>query len=293
MFHFRYLPLLAVALSVTLTAGCVGSDAVVPPSPNKSLRCGVPTNSVSRAIDVLSPLCGSTGGGYAYEGDENGYGVYSRTDSSTTFSGYTTTPSLSTEGTSTASITTDAYDGTVTATVNDPNLSTVPIQVQYINGHFLVDGWNAEPSGASLYKDSVNNVAYGIFTDSQGIAWRADGTVDSNGTSVDVVVTNSRGQSFSGNYPAAIWAPSYGSAVPLAEGRAPLALKQMKDAARVAVVAGVVSGVMLTFAAGAALVPGGQLIAGYAGLAGAAAGLVSVTAAAIDYNEKQKSGAKC
>lgn len=285
-------PLLALGVSIVFLAGCAGggTSAITPPA-ERSILCGVPTNSATRSIQSL---CGGGGAGvYGFNGIESGYSLFGRQNTVTDYDGYTTDSSGATKGTSTATITTDPNDGVVHAQVTDPTLSSSPVLVPYVNTHFLADGYNSLPNGITLYKNSMTNVAYATFTDPHGITWRGDGSVDADGTHIDISFSGSNGQQFSDKYPVSAWAPSFGTSVPLANGRHAMSIRHLDGAARVAVVAGVVAGVMGAFGAVAILIPGGQVVGATALTLAAAATAVAALAAAIDWNEKQKTGAKC
>jgi hypothetical protein len=276
----------AFLLSVVLVQGCSVNGSAPAPHGETRVQCGVVSNSSERV-----PQCFNGGGGDPYLGSEGGYNVYGARPVPLQYRSSSADSSGTTAGSGTGSAVSDPSDGTEHITVDDAadNLS---YDVTNINAHFIGEGATTLPTGVTITKNSAAGTAVADFVDASGTAWHAVGTVDPDNVNVDVTLTNSAGVSSAGKYAISLWAPSFISA--MARERAVQGLRHTMapSAAKVAIAAGTVAGVM-GLVAGAAFatgfVPAGFVATGLAIGAAVVAGI----AQSADQDEKDKAQKKC
>ncbi len=278
-----YAPIAAL-LSAVLIQGCSANVSAPAPHGETRTQCGVVSNSDQRV-----PRC-FNGGSDPYLGSEGGYDVYGARPAAFQYRS-SVDGGGAVAGSRTGSTVSDPSDGTEHITVND-TADSLSYNVTNINAHFIGEGTTALPTGVAITKDSAAGTAVADFVDAGGTAWHASGAVDPDNVNVDVTLTNSAGLSTAGKYAISLWAPSFISA--MARERAVQSVRHTMapSAAKVAIAAGTVAGVM-ALVAGAAFatgfVPAGFVATGLAIGATVVAGI----AQSADQDEKDKANKKC
>src|ERR1700733_4128432 len=273
----------SVLLTGTMLSACGASGAVTPGSSKITIHgCGGPVlNSAERQVRC-------SGGGLAFVGVDAGYNAYSARTAALQYAAQATTSdgTVAADGTGTAS--SDPNDGTVNVAVND-STNGLQYNVAFIQAHFIGEGTTVA-NGVTLYKDSVNGIATGDFTDHNGVAWHAVGTPDADGVNTTVTLTSSAGAGGTVKFSNNSLSPSLAAQ---AVARAPQSTRHtLGVAAKIAVAAAAVSSVMFSVAAASAMT-GNVPVAVAAAAVGAGAAVVAAAAAAADADEKDKTGKKC
>ncbi|HTZ53711.1 MAG TPA: hypothetical protein VMB20_01505 [Candidatus Acidoferrum sp.] len=170
--------------------------------------------------------------------------------------------------------------GVTTATINMPSVSSQAMQLQYYNGNYIGDGTTPLPSGGSITVSSSGAVA--TQTDANGNVWTITGAMQSDNRTVTLTYSSAIG-TFTANVDSAAWAPAqYAAAQDAARRAAAQGLRLHPDvtATQVAAVATCIAAGAGLVAAVAFVIPGGQGVAGVAGIVAGVFGVVAAGAGA-------------
>lgn len=275
-----FLASLTSSATVAGLAACSGAGNVLLP--------GSQRQSLNPDILCAQQACGSPTGstaGKTFECTEGQYVSMATAGSNYTFQGSATASGVNV---STSSGAADVATGLSTITGSVNGLTPSPITFSYLDVTALRTGTNSLPRGV-LSIDSATGDVSATVTDANGIAWTVTGALQSDGKTVDVTATSSRGTvqtSFDGS----AYAP-YASSSSLATATAHRASISrttshddiIVDWAAVAVVAACVAAGAGLVASVAVVVPGGQLVAGVAGIVAGVAGCVAAGAGAVAF----------